>query len=375
MLKRLRAILKKEFRELLRDPLYLSLTLFVPVVILILMGYGLVLDVKNIPVSFFDLDRSSLSRDYKHSFTNSEYFKFYSLVTSYSEAYELFKSGKCRVVVVIPPDFSRRLYGMKQAQVQFLIDGSFPSRAEIIKGYVSAINNQFNQKFLLNYISKRGTLISSPVETEIRAWYNPALESKNFILPGMLVITLMFYPVLLASLVVVKEKETGSIFNLYCSPVKVWEVVIGKALPYITISFFTYLILFVISVEIFKTKFIGNFFVLTLATLLYLSCTIGIGVFISTITKTQITAMLIAFLGTVTPSFMYSGFFSPVASMPLTGQLMSRFITATHFIGVVRGVYLKGLGFSNYLPNILSLLLYALTIYSLTILFFKKRIG
>ncbi|GLI53039.1 hypothetical protein TISLANDTSLP1_07320 [Thermodesulfovibrio yellowstonii] len=375
MPKRLLAILKKEFRELLRDPLYLSLTLFVPVVIMILMGYGLILDVKNIPVAFLDFDRSALSRDYRFSFTNSEYFRFYALIDSYDEAYELIQSGKCRVVVVIPPDFSRKLYRGQKTQVQFLIDGSFPSRAEITKGYVSAINNQFNQRILENYTSMKGMSISFPIETEMRAWYNPALESKNFILPGMLVITLMYYPVLIASLVVVREKESGSIFNLYCSPVKRWEVVFGKAIPYITISFITYIILFIITVGFFKAKFIGNFFLLTIATLLYLSCTIGIGIFISMIAKTQISAMLIAFLGTITPSFMYSGFFSPVTSMPLTGQIMSKFITATYFIGVVRGVYLKGLGFSYYLPNLLSLFLYAVIVYSLTILFFRKRIG
>ncbi|WP_353683225.1 ABC transporter permease [Thermodesulfovibrio sp. 3907-1M] len=375
MNKRLLTIIKKEFRELLRDPLYLSFTIIVPVIILILMGYGLILDVKNIPVAFLDFDRSALSRDYRHSFTNSEYFRFYSMINSYDEAYELIQSGRCRVIVVIPPDFSRKLYSGQKTQVQFLIDGSFPSRAEIIKGYVSAINNQFNQKLLEDFTSMQGRHISFPVETEMRAWYNPALESKNFVLPGMLVITLMFYPVLIASLVVVREKESGSIFNLYCSPVKAWEVVLGKAIPYITISFTTYIILFIITVVFFKTKFIGNFLVLTIATLLYLTCTIGIGIFISMIAKTQITAMLMAFLGTITPSFMYSGFFSPVTSMEIIGQIMSKFITATYFIGVVRGVYLKGLGLGYYLPNILSLLLYALIVYSLSMLFFRKRIG
>jgi len=375
MFSRLGAILKKEFRELIRDPLYLSLTLFVPVIILILMGYGLILDVKNIPVAFLDFDRSALSRDYRHSFTNSEYFKFHSLVGSYKEAYELIQSGKCRVVVVIPPDFSRKLYSSKPTEVQFIVDGSFPSRAEIIKGYVSAINNQFNQNLLYNFSLMKGVSVKFPVDAELRAWYNPALESKNFILPGMLVTTLMFYPVLIASLVVVREKESGSIFNLYCSPVRTWEVVFGKAIPYITVSFVTYLILFIITVGVFNTKFIGSFFVLTLATLLYLACTIGVGIFISTIAKTQITAMLIAFLGTITPSFMYSGFFSPVTSMGITGQIMSKFVTATYFIGVVRGVYLKGLGLSHYLPNILSLILYALAVYCLAILFFRKRIG
>ncbi len=141
-------------------------------------------------------------------------------------------------MVVIPPDFSRKLYSGNPTQVQVLIDGSFPMRAEVMKGYVSAINMQFNQRLLKDFASAHGiSQVRFPISVETKAWYNPALESKNFILPGELVTTLMFYPVLLASLIVVREKESGSIFNLYCSPVKAWEVVFGKVIPYISVSF------------------------------------------------------------------------------------------------------------------------------------------
>lgn len=276
MLKRLRAILKKEFRELLRDPLYLTFALIVPVVIIILMGYGLILDVKNIPVSFIDYDRTSLSREFRYSFTNSEYFEFYKLIDSYKDAEELIKSGQCRIVIVIPSDFSRKLYGGHPAEVQALIDGSFPMRAEVMKGYVSAINMQFNERFLKEFAYRKGvSQLNYPVSVEMRAWYNPALESKNFILPGEVVTTLMFYSVLLASLIIVREKEAGSIFNLYCSPVKAWEVVFGKAIPYVTVSFVTYLIIFLLTVFLFQTKFIVAFFFLPLQQLFIFSAQLG----------------------------------------------------------------------------------------------------
>lgn len=376
MLKRLRAILKKEFRELLRDPLYLTFALVVPVVIIVLMGYGLILDVKNIPVSFIDYERSPLSRQYRYSFTNSEYFKFYKLIESYREAEELIKSGDCRIVVVIPPDFSRNLYSGKPAEVQVFIDGSFPMRAEIMKGYVSAINNQFNEKLLKEYAEKKGNVkLRFPLSAEMRAWYNPSLESKNFILPGELVTTLMFYSVLLASLIVVREKESGSIFNLYCSPVKPWEVVFGKAIPYMTVSFVTYLIIFLLTVGLFQTKFTGSFIFLTFSTIIYLACTVGVGVLISILAKTQITAMLIAFLGTIIPSFIYSGYFSPVTSMSETGQLISKTIPASYFMGIVRGLYLKGIGAESFISELLSLSIYAAVVYGLAILCFRKRIG
>lgn len=376
MFKRLLAILKKEFRELIRDPLYLTFALVVPVVIIILMGYGLILDVKNIQVSFIDYDRTQLSREYRNSFTNSEYFKFHKLIDSYQESEELIKSGECRIIVVIPPDFTKNLYGGKPAQVQVLIDGSFPMRAEVMKGYVSAINRQFNQWLLSNYFNKKGTLqIELPVSVETRAWYNPSLESKNFILPGELVTTLMFYSVLLASLIVVREKELGSIFNLYCSPVKSWEVIFGKAVPYVSVSFVTYLIIFVTTVELFKTKFIGSFIFLTLATILYLFCTVGIGILVSVLAKTQITAMLIAFLGSIIPSFIYSGYFSPVTSMSDIGQIISRTIPASYFMIIVRGVYLKGIGIDSTLGELFSLVIYAFIVYGIAILSFRKRIG
>ncbi len=375
MLKRLQGILKKEFRELLRDPLYLTFALIVPVIIIILMGYGLILDVKNIAVSFIDYDRSQLSREYRYAFTNSEYFRFYKLIDSYSEAEELIQSGVCRIVVVIPAGFSKNLYEGKKTDVQVLIDGSFPMRAEVMKGYTAAINNQFNEKLLKSLAWKAGfskTNLLLGVET--RAWYNPALESKNFILPGEVVTTLMFYSVLLASLIVVREKESGSIFNLYCSPVKPWEIVFGKAIPYIVITFVTYLIFFVLTVGLFKTKFTGSFVVLTLATVIYLACTVGVGVLISIIAKSQITAMLIAFLATVIPSFIYSGYFSPVTSMSEIGQFISKTIPATYFMIIVRGIYLKGFGLESFLSDLLALCIYGVMVYGIAILAFRKRI-
>ncbi|MBT9139301.1 MAG: Ribosome-associated ATPase [Syntrophomonadaceae bacterium] len=326
---------------------------------------------------FYDLDRSAVSREYMHSFTNSEYFRFVGLAKNYKEVDHVIRSGKVRVVVVIPPDFSRRLNEGRPAQVQFLVDGSFPWRAEVVKGYVSVINFLFNQKMVTEYFSEKGQaeVVAFPISVEGRAWYNPALESKNFIIPGLLVTTLMFFPALLAALVVVREKESGTIFNLYCSPARPWEVVAGKAVPYITVAFISYIIIFLMSVMLFKVRFTGNFFVLTLGAIPYISCTIGIGLFVSIISRTQVAAMIITFLITVVPAFLYSGFLSPITSQDMTGQIVSRFIPATYFMGMVRGVYLKGLGVNYYVWDVATLMLYAAIVYTIAIASFKKRIG
>lgn len=371
------AIIRKETRELIRDPIYVGLVFMLPIALMLLFGYGLTMDVKNVPVLFYDLDRSSLSREYMHSFTNSEYFRFVGLAKNYKEVDHVIRSGEVRVVVVIPPDFSRKLHEGKPAQVQFLVDGSFPMRAEVVRGYVSAINTQFNQGMVSDYISLKGqtAITVFPVSVEGRAWYNPALESKNFIIPGLIVVTIMFYSTLLSTLVVVREKESGTIYNLYCSSVRPWEVVTGKAIPYIGIVFIDYLILFLMTILLFSIRFIGNFALLSAGTLLYITCTIGIGLLISIIFRTQVAAMLVAFLGTMVPAFLYSGFISPLTSLSITGQIVSHLIPATYFMGMVRGVYLKGLGFTYYAWDMVTLAIYAAVVYGIAILSFRKKVG
>jgi ABC-2 type transport system permease protein len=373
---RIFAIFKKEGTELLRDPIYLGLAIIVPLILKLIFGYGLSMDVKNIPVSFINEDGTYLSREYMNSFFNSEYFKLYSVEKSYKNVDKLIRSGKIRVYIVIPYDFSRKLYAGEPSKVQVIIDGSFPSRAEVVRGYVTAINGMFTERLISDFLSQAGYtgITVSPVTIENRAWYNPALESNNFIIPGLLVTTLMFYPALLASLIVVREKERGTIFNLYCSPVKPFEIVLGKSTPYIFVAFFDYIIIFIMSTILFRVNFLGSFLFLSASTFIYITCTIGIGLFISTITRTQISAMLITFIGTVIPAFLYSGLLNPVGGLDAMGQFVSHLLPATYFMGIVRGIYLKGLGFMFYLRDLIILFIYTLIVYIITTLFFKKRI-
>jgi len=372
MFKRLLGIIQKEFTELLRDRLYILFIGVVPVIVMLLLGYGLNLDVKNLPLVFIDLDRSKLSKDYIDAFINSEYFKLYKLCEDYACGEELIQRGKARAIIVIPPDFSRKIYKGERAEVQILIDGTYPSRAEVIKGYVLTINSLFNQNLLETLFPSLH--FKNKIEVELRAWYNPALKSENFIMPGELVFILCFYPALLTCLVVVREKELGSILNFYVSPARPWEIIFGKAIPYLVVSYLSYLILFLITVVLFKTDFKGSFLELSLGSLIYLFTTIGLGLFISTFTKTQVSAMLITFISTIIPSYLYSGFLYPVSSMELSGQIISKFVPATYFLSIVRGIYLKGLGLSFYLKDLLSLLIYTFLIYTLSILNLRKKV-
>ena len=376
MFKRIIAIIGKETRELLRDPLYLGLALVVPMMIIIIMGEGMTLDVKNIPVAFYDRDRSAASREYVSSFTNSEYFKLFGMLDREGQAEELMARGKIRLCIEIPENFSERLAGNKPVSVRVAVDGSFPSRSEVITGYVGAINQQTNNLLLSRYKSVYGQNVSLP-STELIAisWYNPTLESKNFLVPGLISTILMFYPSLLAALVVVREKEVGTIYNLYCSPVKGWEVVIGKAVPYIAISFVAYLLIFLLSVLFFEVRFTGSFFALTVSALLFLTCTVGYGLLVSIIASSQLAAMFITILTTMLPSFFYSGFLAPVTSQSALGQFISVFLPSTYFMYIVRGIYLKGASFAIIWPDLLALLIYAVILYFLAIACFRKKVN
>ena len=377
MHRRIIAIIRKEMRELLRDPVYLGLMVAVPLVVMVLVGAGFVLDVKNLPVAVHDQDRSALSREYLHAVTNSEYFRFAGVVESAAAIDPLLQAGTVRAVVVIPPDFSRALYGRKPATIQILIDGSFPNRAEVAVGYINAINSQFNARLLSAYLQRRGFDGGAilPISVEGRVWYNPALESRNSTIPGFLVIVLMCYPTLVAALVIVREKERGTIFNLLCSPVRPWEVIAGKAIPYVAVAILEYLFLFTVSVTAFQPRFVGSFLVLTLGAILFLSCCVGLGLLISIACRTQIAAMLLTFVSVFTTSMLFSGLMTPVANMDPPARAISRLIPGSYFMGMTRGVFLKGLGLSHYAGDLVTLTVYGAIIYAIAILAFRKRMA
>jgi ABC-2 type transport system permease protein len=377
MLNRSRAIIRKETRELLRDPVYLGMAFIVPVVLLLLFGYGLSLDVKHLPVAFIDHDRSPYSRDYIDGFVHSEYFDLIGLAEDSRQTDRWLRSGRARVIIDIPPDFARNVAADRPVAVGVTVDGSFPTRANVIIAYVTAISAQYNQRLLSDYAGRLGSgdQLAQPLTLDVSVWYNPSLESLNMVVPGMIVLILMLFPAILGALVVVREKEAGTIFNFYASPARRWEILLGKALPYIAVAFLDYLIIYAMSIWLFQVRFVGSFWVLSAGALLYSACTIGIGVMFSALMRTQLAAMLVTFLATMTPAFNYSGFISPVASMDAVGQFIAHLIPATYFMGMVRGVYLKGLGFDFFWPDLMALAAYAVVVYGLAWAFLKKRIG
>ena len=377
MLDRVPAIAAKETRELVRDPIYLGLAFVIPMIMILLFGFGLILDVKHLPVAFVDHDGSPWSRDYRDRFVHSEYFDLVGVLNRRTEVEEWLRTGRARVIIDLPPDFGRDLARGRPVAVGVTVDGSFPSRAAIITGYVSAINGLYNQQLLTDVAARRLPSGASllPVQVNLSVWYNPTLESKNAVVPGLLVLILMLFPALLGALLIVREKESGTIFNLYASPTGRLEIILGKLLPYLAVAMLDYFMIFAVSRWIFEVRFTGSFFVLTAGAVLYSVCTIGIGLLISILSRSQLAAMFTTFLVTMTTAFNYSGFVTPVASMDAVGQFIAQLIPATHFMTVVRGSYLKGFGFGYYWPQLGALAVYTLVVYSAAWLFLRKRIG
>jgi ABC-2 type transport system permease protein len=374
---RILAIARKEARLLLRDPVYLGLAFAVPLMLLVLLGYQLSLDVKGLLVAVIDRDRSPWSRQYVDGFVNSEYFRLVARLDSEAEAREWIRSGRARVVLDIPPDFGRRLSASEPVTVGITVDGSFPSRAQIALGYVEAVSALHNQRLLRDWLVEQGYRRGQPlpVQMSMSVWYNPTLESKNFVVPGMLVIVMMIFPPLLSALLIVRERESGTILNLYASPASRWDILAGKALPYVAVSFTDFLVIFLASVWLFRLRFVGDPWLLSAAALLYSVCTIGLGLLISALTRSQLAAMLATFLIAVAPAFTFSGIFAPVASQDAVGRFVARLIPATYFMDVVRGAYLKGGEAAAYAPDVAGLAVYATVVYGVAWLALRKRLG
>jgi ABC-2 type transport system permease protein len=371
------AIARKETRQLVRDPAYLGLAVVVPLLLILLLGYQLSLDVKGLLVAVVDHDRSPWSRAYIDGIVHSEYFRLVGVLDGPEQGREWIRSGRARVVIDIPPDFGRRLSGGLPVSVGVTVDGSFPTRGQIGAGYVEAISALYNQQLLREYLARHGADDVSPwpVQMELAVWYNPTLESKNFVVPGLLVVILMIFPPLLSALLIVRERESGTILNLYCSPAGRWDILVGKALPYVAVSFFDFLVIFAASIWLFQVRFVGEAWILATGALLYSVCTVGLGLMISASTRSQLAAMLATFLGAVAPAFTFSGIFTPAGSLDAVGRFVSRLIPATYFMDVVRGSYLKGGGLAPYAPSLLVLLLYCGAVYVAAWLALRKRLG
>jgi drug efflux transport system permease protein len=369
------SILWKEFIQLRRDPRLFPVLFISPVLQLILLGYAANLDVKNIPSVVCDLDRSTASREFLDGFQNSGYFSVEARVERMAEIDHFLDHGDASMAFVIPRGFGDRLAGGREASVMLIADGSESQSASIGVNYATMIAAAYTQKIIFETFERAGGLGLKPVQVkpELRVWYNPELKSRNFMVPGVLGLILMIMTTTLASLGIVRERESGTMEQLIVTPIRPYQLIAGKLLPFVLIGLVD--TAFVISVARgwFGIPVRGSVALLFALCLAFMLNTLGIGLFVSTISRTQQQAMLTS-LFFIMPQIVLSGFVFPIENMPKLFQHLTTVIPIRYFFVIIRGIMLKGAGWSELWTQALSLLILGTAILVLSIARFHKRL-
>ena len=372
---RLRAIIRKEFIQIIRDPRTLAMTFVIPVVMMLLLGYAATNDVRNVPTAVFDQDRSQAARELLDAYRSADYFQFAFDVDSTEELARLIDTGQARAGLIIPPDYGRRLAHGEQAQVAFVLDGSDPTIAATALSAATLIGQTRATTVLRATLDKRGQggAIQPPIEVRTQVWYNPDLISAYFMIPGLMGTILQYLSILLTSTSIVRERERGTIEQLIITPIRSLELIVGKLTPYVLIAFFDLIEVLVIGTLWFNVPINGSIPLLLVLSALFLTTTLGIGLLISTFAKTQFEAMMLAMF-IMLPSIFLSGFFFPIAAMPPFLQALSYLVPQRYFMIIARGVLLKGVGLDALWGEVIALAIFGIVVMGVAARRFKKRL-
>ena len=373
---RLWPIAKKEFLHLFRDPRSLALMAILPVFLLILYGYAASFDVKNIPLAVLDQDNTRTSREYIDKFAHNGYFKLVENLSSSSQFADRLDSGRVKMILHLPPGFSQKIANGKKAEIQVLVDGSDPTWASSALAYLNVISQEYQQGLIKAALVRKGIrqFPRSPIELIPRIWYNETLRSINFYIPGLIAVILMQISATLTSMTIVSEKEQGTMEALVVSPVKKNELMLGKILPYIIIAFIDVMLITALGVFWFQVPFRGSLLVLMVSSLIFLAGAMGLGVFFSANAKSSQEAMQLATLATMLPSILLSGLVFPIENMPLVLQGLSLIVPARYFLDILRGIFLKGVGFSALWQDFVLMSILSLLFIIISVRRFNKRI-
>ncbi|MCL4478133.1 MAG: ABC transporter permease [Deltaproteobacteria bacterium] len=374
----LRPVIKKEFIQIIRDPISLAVVILIPIIQLLLFGYAVSFDIKHIPMGIFDQSHTQESRQLIRAVTASSYFLIADNANSRTEINTLIEKGDIKIGIIIPPDFADNINADKTAGVQLLIDGTDANVGGVALGYFIAAAQGYSLDITKRMLNKQGDSSLSRnfplLSQRLRIWYNQTLRTENFIVPGLIATILMILGVLMTSQSVAREYERGTMEQLIVSPVKVYELIIGKLVPYIVIGFIQVTLVTLIAVLVFHVPLKGNLLLLTLTTFLFLVSAMGIGFLFSAITKSQQVAMQMSFVGTMLPSLLLSGFIYPINSMPLALRIFSYVVPAKYFLVVLRGIFLKNSSMFVLMPQILIMILISVIVLTLCILKTKKSL-
>jgi ABC-2 type transport system permease protein len=373
--KRVGAVTKKEFIQIVRDYRSLGLALVNPVVLMCLFGFALSLDVNHVPLAVWNQDRSQVSRDFLMNFENSRYFKIAGYLDTYGQLQEYIDTRQAMMAMVIPKDFSSLIQSNQAAPVQLLVDGSDSNTATIAMGYVNAVVSKYNENFIADFVSRTGAGNLSPLQMKPRVWFNEGLESKNYIIPGLIALIMMMIAAQLSSITVAREWERGTMEQLIATPIRRSELLLGKFIPYFIIGFFDLLVAVVMAQFVFLVPFRGNLALLLAVSSIFLAGALAQGIYFSVVSKNQRSATQMAVLTTFLPTFILSGFIFPIYNMPKVIQIITYIVPARYFIVLLKGIYLKGEGLHTLWLQTLFLSVFMLAMVFFTFRRFQKKIA
>lgn len=374
-LRRLLAIARKEFLHIRRDPRSLAMAIAIPMLLILLFGYALTLDVDNVPIAVWDQSVSPESRELISRFEGSRYFDVRLRAKGYPDIERAIEAGQVMAAVVIPRDFSAHLTAGHVASVQFLIDGSDSNTATIALGYAESVARGYSRDIAFREARVGGTgTLRDPLEVRPRVWFNAEMESKNYIVPGLIAVIMMVIAALLTSLTVAKEWETGTMEQLISTPILARELVLGKLLPYFAMGMLDVLLAVGMGEFLFHVPLRGSVALLFGMAAIFLAGALSMGMVISIVTKSQLLASQLAMVLTFLPSFLLSGFMYAIGNMPKAVQVVTYAIPARYFVTLLKGIYLKGTGLSILLGEAALLTAFGITMVLLANRKFKKKL-
>ncbi|ENO6834622.1 ABC transporter ATP-binding protein/permease [Klebsiella pneumoniae] len=372
-LRRLFSYSRREALELRRDPVRSTLALLGTVILMFIMGYGISMDVEDLRFAVLDRDQTLSSQGWSQNLAGSRYFIEQAPLHSYDELDRRMRDGELAVAIEIPPNFGRDIARGTPVQIGVWVDGAMPNRAETVRGYVQAMHLAWLQEMAGRQSSPQRDTSLISIETRYR--YNPDVKSLPAIVPAVIPLLLMMIPAMLSALSVVREKELGSIINLYVTPTTRSEFLLGKQLPYIVLGMFNFFLLCALSVFVFGVAHKGSFLTLTLAALLYVTIATGLGLLISTFMKSQIAAIFGTAIITLIPATQFSGMIDPVASLEGPGRWIGQIYPTSHFLTIARGTFSKALNISDLWGSFIPLLIAVPLVLGLSVLLLKKQEG
>lgn len=367
--RRLRAVLVKELHHITRDGRSLAMALAMPVMMLLLYGYALSLDVDRVPTYVYDQDQTSASRDLIRQFTGSRFFDVRRYVADYGTIERAIDRSQILMAVVIPRDYAKHLQEGGTAAVQILIDGSDSNTASIVEGYAESLVRGYSIRVRSDVLNRRGgDRVVPPIDARLRVWYNSSLESKNYVVPGLIAVILQIMSGLLTSLTIAREWEMGTMEQLLSTPLRPVEIVLGKMLAYFVVGVTDAAIALAVGLLVFQVPFRGSPVLMVVTVCVFLIGVLFWGVFVSAASRTQLQAYQMGILSSFLPAFLLSGFVYAIDTMPPVIQVITRIIPARYVVTIMKGVFLKGVGL-----RVLWVELGFLTLYSVVVFLAATR--